>query len=167
MKVLARIVLLLGVIAIGCSDNLEPTPLPTPIEAALDEPTPAAWIGERIDAIVELYHISSGGQAWLRGYDLRQMVGMPGWFGSTGYDGWAGIGQAIPSSILHEVSHSYFGAFPVSGEPSLSWARPEGDTPSPAIEQYHRDLVTFMAQPPDGFEPLRARFRNLPGLSRE
>ena len=167
MKILARLVLLLGVIAIGCSNRPEPTPIPTPIEAALDEPNPALWIGERIDAIVELYHVSGAGQAWLRGYDLRQMVGMPGWFGSTGYDGWAGIGQAIPSSVLHEVSHSYFGAFPVSGEPGLSWVRPEGDTTSPALKQYHRDLVTFMAQPPDGFEPLRARFRNLPGLSRE
>ena len=167
MKFLARLIVLLGVVAISCSNRPEPTPIPVPNQATLDETNPALWVGERIEAIVDLYHISSEGQAWLIGYDLRQMVGMPGWFGSTGYDGWAGVGQAIPSSVIHEVSHSYFGAFPVSGDPGLSWVRTGGATPSPALKQYQRDLVTFMAQPPDGFEPLRERFRNLPGLSRK
>jgi hypothetical protein len=167
MKFLARLIVLLGVVAISCSNRPDPTPVPVPNQATLDETNPARWIGERVAAIVDLYHISSEGQAWLIGYDLRQMVGKPGWFGSTGYDGWAGVGQAIPSSVIHEVSHSYYGAFPVSGEPGLSWVRTGGATPSPALEQYHRDLVTFMAQPPDGFEPLRERFRNLPGLSRK
>ena len=114
--------------------------------------------------MVTLYGVSDEGRRWLDGYDLRQMVGQPGWFGSFGNRSWAGVGQAIPPSVLHEVSHSYFGAFPVSGRPDLGW-EPDPDG-SPAKEQYRADLMTFMFQPPDHYEPLRERFRNLPNLSR-
>ncbi len=111
-----------------------------------------------------LYHVSGEGRRWLEGYDLRQMVGQPGWFGSFGNLNWAGVGQAIPHVVLHELSHSYFGAFPVSGRPDLTWEpTPEEST---ALKQYRADLVTFMYQPPDQYEPLRERFRNLPNVSR-
>ncbi len=113
--------------------------------------------------MVALYGVSGEGRLWLDGYDLRQMVGQPGWFGSFGSQRWAGVGQAIPHSVLHEVSHSYFGAFPVSGRPDLKWGSDDG---SSAIDQYRADLETFMFQPPDHYEPLRERFRNLPNLSR-
>lgn len=122
---------------------------------------------DRVDAIAALFNVSPAGRGWLEGYDLRQMVGQPGWFGSFGYDSWAGVGQAIPQIVLHEISHSYYGAFQVSGRPELSWEPPSGNRPSPATEQYQKDLITFMSQPPDGYEPLRERFRNLPNLSRE
>ena len=111
-----------------------------------------------------LYHVSGEGRRWLEGYDLRQMVGQPGWFGSFGNLSWAGVGQAIPHVVLHELSHSYFGAFPVSGRPDLTWEpSPEEST---ALRQYRADLVTFMYQPPDRYEPLRERFRNLPNVSK-
>ena len=166
MKLPVLAILLLGTLGVGCSDQPAPTPVATAAVAIRGWQPQLTWMDKRVEALVELHNISNAGQSWLRGYDLRQMVGQPGWFGSTGYDGWAGVGQAIPSSILHEVSHSSFGAFPVTGEPALSWAR-TGDELSPALRQYHQDLIAFMAQPPDSFEPLRARFRNLPGLSRE
>ena len=94
------------------------------------------------------------------------MAGQPGWFGSYGNQGWAGAGQAIPDRILHELSHSYFGAFSVTGRPDLSWDPRQGDGTSPALRQYREDLKSFMLQPPDGYEHLRDRFRNLPNLSR-
>ena len=150
-----------------------PTPMAVtvaPPGTATGHPSPGQedmWVRDRVDAIVALFNVSPAGREWLEGYDLRQMVGQPGWFGSFGYDGWAGVGQAIPQTILHEISHSYYGAFPVSGHPGLSWKRPPGNPPSPATEQYQQDLITFMFQPPDGYEPLRARLRNLPNLSRE
>ena len=111
-----------------------------------------------------LYHLSGEGRRWLEGYDLRQMTGQPGWFGSFGNRSWAGVGQAMPHVVLHEVSHSYFGAFPVSGRPELTWDPAPDD--SPALRQYRADLVTFMSQPPDQYEPLRERFRNLPNVSK-
>ena len=126
-----------------------------------------SWIEERIQALVDLYNFTHAGQEWLESYDLRQMVGKPGWFGSLGYQGWAGVGQAIPHSILHEMGHSYYGAFQISGHPELTWETLSGIDLSPAMEQYHEDLITFMLQPPDGYEPLRDRFRNLPNLSRD
>ena len=143
-----------------------PTSAPAPLETSADGLSQNTWIKGRIEGLVQLYNISPAGRRWLEGYDLRQMVGRPGWFGSFGNDGWAGVGQAIPSSILHEVSHSYYGAFQVSGRPELSWTRQPGEELSPAMERYHEDLVTFMLQPPDSYEPLRERFRNLPHLSR-
>ncbi len=146
-----------------------PVPAATPTFASEEKPpTPEKmWIRDRVSAIVSLYDISPAGREWLESYDLRQMVGRPGWFGSLGYESWAGVGQAIPHSILHEISHSYYGAFPVSGYAHLTWKRQSGQAISPAMKQYHQDLIAFMLQPPDRYEPLRDRFRNLPNLSRE
>lgn len=101
----------------------------------------------------------------LESLDVRQMVGQPAWFGSTGFDGFAGIGQATLGSLVHELGHSYWGAFPVTGRPDLSWEAPPGGI-SPALAQYRKDLETFMFQPPDPYEPLRDRFRNLPNLAK-
>ena len=92
------------------------------------------------------------------------MYGQPAWFGSYSFEGWAGAGEAVPRLIMHEVSHSYWGLFPVEGRPDLSWVRgPDGV--APALAQYRKDLETFMRQPPDRYEPLRDRFRNMPNLS--
>ena len=162
-------------------DILSPTPVTTvpPASGPLPVATPAlvpgqtpgsqeeTWVQDRVRAVVSLYNISPAGREWLESYDLRQMVGRPGWFGSLGFELWAGVGQAKPDSVLHEISHSYYGAFPVSGRPELSWSTPPGEAVSPAMEKYQEDLITFMFQPPDSFEPLRERFRNLPNLSRE
>ena len=99
--------------------------------------------------------------------DVRQMRGEPGFFGSYGFHGWAGVGEARPVPVMHELSHSYWGAFPVEGHPELSWKIPiEGGLP-PALERYHADILLFMSQPPDEFELLRQRLRNLPGLHSE
>jgi hypothetical protein len=92
------------------------------------------------------------------------MYGQPAWFGSYGHDGWAGAGEAVPRLIMHEVSHSYWGEFAVEGRPELDWAPAQGSVPA-ALAQYRRDLETFLRQPPDRFEPLRDRFRNMPRLS--
>ena len=79
------------------------------------------WVHERVRALEDIYNFTPEGRLWLEGYDLRQMVGQPGWFGSLGYNRWAGVGQAIPHSIVHEISHSYWGAFAVTGLEHLSW----------------------------------------------
>ena len=151
-----------------------PTAAPIPFPAPPTTPGPAAtqetvtqslWVSDRIWALELLYTFTPVGQQWLEGYDLRQMIGQPGWFGSFGNQSWAGVGQAIPDRVLHELSHSYYGAFPVTGRPQLTWDILQGDDLSSALRQYREDLVTFMAQPPDRYEPLRDRFRNLPNLS--
>ena len=93
------------------------------------------------------------------------MQGEPGFFGSYGFDGWAGVGEAKPIPTMHEMGHSYWGAFPVIGRADLHWRRPSDVAVAPALAAYHRDILKFMAQPPDEFEILRQRLRNLPGLS--
>ena len=96
--------------------------------------------------------------------DVRQMRGEPGFFGSYGFHSWAGVGEARPVPVIHELSHSYWGAFPIEGHPELSWKIPvEGGLP-PVLERYHSDILLFMSQPPDEFELLRQRLRNLPDL---
>ena len=95
------------------------------------------------------------------------MHGEPGFFGSYGYDRWAGIGEAKPIPTMHELGHSYWGAFPVVGHPQLSWQRADDRAIAPAMAAYHQDILAFMAQPPDEFEILRQRLRDLPGLSIE
>ena len=159
-------------LVVACARGSTPTPVVTPPTPA-PEPTATQsaspqtpWVRDRIRAIEGLYRLTEAGQAWLEGYDLRQMEGQPGWFGSLGYQHWAGVGQAIPDRILHELSHSYYGAFAITGRPELSWETPEGGEASPALLQYRADLATFMSQPPDGYEALRERFRNLPNLSK-
>ena len=99
------------------------------------------------------------------GYDFRQMIGRPAWYGSHGAGGWAGAGEANPRIVLHELSHSWWGAFPVEGRPDLTWERVDGAI-STALSQFHADVELFLRQPPDSFEPLRDRFRNLTNLSR-
>lgn len=152
-----------------------PRPLPIaslrPVQAPVPLPTPhpgnSAWVGERIDAVVSLYRPTPAGEALLRSLDLRQMQGEPGFFGSYGFEGWAGVGEAKPIGVMHELGHSYWGGFPVIGRPELTWQRREGEEVSPALASYHRDILSFMAQPPDGYEFLRERLRNLPKVSSE
>ena len=120
---------------------------------------------DRLSAVVALYDITPGGEAAVRGLDVRWMQDQPGFFGSFGYKSWAGVGEARPTGVMHELSHSYWGLFPVTGLPGLSWDAPEGKAVSPAIDRYNRDILTFMTQPPDHFERLGARLRNLPKVS--
>ena len=120
-----------------------------------------------MDAVIALYRPTPAGIALLRSLDVRQMRGEPGFFGSYGFNGWAGIGEAKPVPTMHELMHSYWGGFPVIGRPGLGWEQKDGNDISAALASYHRDILTFMAQPPDEYELLRQRLRNLPGLSSE
>ena len=135
-----------------------PSPLPTP------HPGNTTWVRQRLDAVIALYRPTPAGAALLRSLDLRQMLGEPGFFGSYGFDSWAGVGEARPIGVMHELMHSYWGGFPVMGRPELEWRR-DGDAAAPALAAYHRDILAFMAQPPDDYEFLRQRLRNLPGVS--
>ena len=136
-----------------------PGPTPTP------NPTNADWVQERVDAVIALYALTDAGTALLRSLDLRQMRGDPGFFGSFGFREWAGVGEAKPIGVIHELGHSYWGGFPIEGSPNLSWDIPPGATVSPAMQRYHADILEFMAQPPDDYEVLRQRLRNLPEVS--
>lgn len=122
------------------------------------------WVKDRLTAMKQIFGFTEAGEVWIDGYDLRQMVEQPAWFGSFGYNSWAGAGEAVPRSVLHEISHSYWGAFTVAGRADLSWDTSDGT--AEALEAFRADLDTFLRQPPDRFEPLRDRFRNLPNLSR-
>ena len=123
------------------------------------------WIRDRVSAVVSLYDITKEGIKALQTLDVRWMRDQPGFFGSFGYKGWAGVGEARPNGVMHELSHSYWGLFPVTGFPDLGWDVPKGKDVSPAIERYHRDLLEFMKGPPDQYELLRRRLRNVPGIS--
>ena len=103
----------------------------------------------------------------MRSLDLRQMEGEPGYFGSYGFSEWAGVGEASPIGVIHELGHSYWGGFPVTGRPELSWEKTPNGGRSTAMQSYHQDILTFMAQPPDDYEMLRQRLRNLPDVSIE
>ena len=146
-----------------------PVKSPTPDAGNFPTPTPhpgnTDWVRGRLDAVIGLYDLTAEGAALLRSLDLRQMRGEPGFFGSYGFHGWAGVGEAKPIPVMHELSHSYWGGFPIEGRPDLSWGWPPDGGHPPALEQYHADILLFMSQPPDSFEPLRQRLRNLPGLS--
>ncbi len=148
---LALVLALGGVIA--CRGIVTPTPPP-------EDP----WVQARLEVFTQLYGITPDGQQALASLDVRHQVGQPAWFGSTGFEGFTGIGQATPITIAHELGHSYWGAFPVTGLSDLSWDVPRGEPISPAMAQYRQDLQGFMLQPPDRYEPLRERFRNLPNL---
>ena len=152
---LARALLAALLAATGCAGEA------TPDAAATDEGQPV-WLQARIEAIEAIYNLTADGERFLEEHDLRWMRGEPGWFGSFGYDGWTGVGESRLGPIMHELGHAYWGAFGVTGRPDLSWAEPRGGHESPAILQLHADLQTFMAQPPDPYEPLRERLRNLP-----
>ena len=134
-------------------------PTPTP------NPQNSPWILRRLDAVITFYNLTGSGAALLRSLDLRQMRGEPGFFGSFGFKKWAGVGEAKPIGVIHEISHSYWGGFPVHGFPELSWDIPQGAEVSPALDRYHSDILAFMAQPPDAYELFRQRLRNLPDLS--
>ena len=139
--------------------TVSPTQLPTP------HPDTSSWVEQRLEAVVALYRPTPAGEALIRSLDLRQMQGEPGFFGSFGFTSWAGVGEARPIGVMHELGHSYWGGFPVLGRPDLRLERLDGEDVSPALASYHRDILTFMAQPPDAYELLRQRLRNLPELS--
>ncbi|MQF48515.1 hypothetical protein FIM08_01220 [SAR202 cluster bacterium AC-647-N09_OGT_505m] len=124
------------------------------------------WVQDRIAALNAIYGFTPQGQRFLEQVDLRQMSGQPGWFGSFGYKEWTGVGEANPASIMHELGHAYWGAFSVSGHPDLRWNNHRPRSSSSAMSRYHRDLIIFMGQPPDPYEPLRERLRNLPNVLR-
>ena len=136
-------------------------PLPTP------HPGNTPWVDQRLEAVILLYGLSGPGAALLRSLDLRQMRGEPGYFGSYGFDSWTGVGEAKPIGVMHELSHAYWGGFPVTGHPELSWETAPGEARPPAVHQYQADILTFMTQPPDQHEVFRQRLRNLPALSQD
>ena len=140
---------------------MPPVPRPTP------HPGNSEWAQRRLDAVIALYRPTAAGQTLLHSLDVRQMPGEPGFFGSYGFYGWTGVGEAKPIPLMHELGHSYWGGFPVIGRPDLDWQRTDDGGIAPALAAYHRDILTFMAQPPDEYELLRQRLRNLPGLSSE
>ena len=147
-----------------------PVPLPlsaTPAPTPTPNPKNSGWVKERVDAVAQLYALTDSGVALMRSLDLRQMRGDPGFFGSYGFKKWAGVGEAKPIGVIHEISHSYWGGFPVQGMPELSWENPDGEALSPALEHYHADIISFMSQPPDDYEVLRQRLRNLPEVSND
>ncbi|MBI2965751.1 MAG: hypothetical protein HYY34_06095 [Chloroflexi bacterium] len=140
--------------------------LQTPV-ALLQTPVAAVktvWAKARLEAVKALWNPSQAGREWMDAYDFRQMVAQPAWFGSTGFSGYAGAGQAIPRIIMHEMSHSMWGAFPVAGRPDLTGEQ-LADGALKVVAAYREDLATFLRQPPDRFEPLRDRFRNMPNLT--
>ncbi len=143
----------------GC----EATPTPE-VEVAVDEESPPDWIQARLEAVKAVYNLTPEGERFLEEHDLRWMRGEPGWFGSFGYGRWTGVGESRLGPIMHEMGHAYWGAFEVTGRPDLSWDDPDGRHESSAILQLHADLIAFMAQPPDRYEPLRERLRNLPDV---
>lgn len=140
---------------------------PTPTPAFTAPQTEDQWVRERLAAVADLYDLSDEGRDLLGRLDVRQMRGQPGFFGSYGYKSWTGVGEAKPSTIMHELGHAYWGAFPVTGLPGLSWKPREGQPLSPAMERYHRDVLDFMRQPPGHYELFRSRLRNIPELSED
>ncbi len=141
----------------GC----ETAPMP---EVAVDEEAPPDWIQARLEAIKAIYSLTPEGERFLEEHDLRWMRGEPGWFGSFGYGRWTGVGESRLGPIMHELGHAYWGAFEVTGRDDLSWDDQDSRHESSAILQLHADLIAFMAQPPDRYEPLRERLRNLPDV---
>ena len=142
------------------------TPTQTrPLVLPTRHPGTSRWAEKRIDAVVALYQPTKAGEELLRSLDFRQMVGDPGFFGSYGFAEWAGVGEASPIGVIHELGHSYWGGFPVGGRPDLSWEVPADGSRSPAMQNYHRDILALMAQPPDDFEIFRQWLRNLPDIS--
>ena len=161
------------------ADTPAPTVLTTPMTVPVATPAPGQrlltreemWVRDRLRAVVSLYNITSKGIEALQSLDVRWMQDQPGFFGSFGYKGWTGVGEARPTGVMHELGHAYWGLFSVTGFPQLSWDAPEGKDISPrasataAMQRYHRDVLEFMEQPPDHYELLRTRLRNLPELS--
>ena len=88
-----------------------------PVEATDDEED---WVEARLEAYATLFNITPKGREVINALDVRRMEGRPAWFGSTGYWGFTGVGQARMGGLAHELGHSYWGAFPVTGRPELS-----------------------------------------------
>ena len=152
----------IAVLALACSGS-DTSAEPGAAPRAESPQTP--WAQARVSAVTDIWNFSDAGVAWMEGYDFRQMINQPTWFGSTGFRGWAGAGQAVPKTIMHELSHSYWGVFGSSVQPDLDWLQLGGGTTSEGLLAYNADLAAFLRQPPDRFEPLRDRFRNLTNLS--
>lgn len=171
---LLRVLALIAIVAIAtgaCSssedtrtDEISASPVTSPVVTGDSVDNPALqivekdWVSDRLQVVQAIWGFTPAGIEWQNSYDFRQMRGQPAWFGSTGVDGWAGAGQAIPQSVLHELGHSFWGAFSVDG---ATYEKTEQ-----LLDSYGADLLAFMRQPPDRFEPLRDRFRNLPNLDR-
>ncbi len=159
---LVRLTLLslaLALVLAGCGSSARSGPRGLPPLAPQDD-----WAGQRVEAVLDLYSFTDGGEEAIRRMRVLHMLGRPGWFGSTGYQNFVGIGTSRPSSIVHELSHTFWGAFPVEGRPELSFTAPSPQELSTGITALRRDLDIFMQQPPDLYEPLRARFRLIPDL---
>ena len=147
--------------------NAPPHAGPARLPAPTPNPSNSSWVRHRLQAIINLYQMTDAGTALIESLEVRQMRGDPGFFGSYGFKDWAGLGEAKPIGVVHEISHSYWGGFAVEGLPHLSWDNTPGDALSPAMQRYHADILAFMAQPPDDYELLRERLRNLPDLSKD
>ena len=159
LRLAARWPALLLLAALPAAAGCEAIPMPE--VAVLEEDSPD-WIQARLEAIKAIYNFTPEGERFLEEHEFRWMRGEPGWFGSFGYDRWTGVGESRLGPIMHELGHAYWGAFEVTGRADLSWVDPDGRHESTAILQLHADLIAFMAQPPDLYEPLRERLRNLP-----
>ena len=167
-------------LAVACGDPDPPEIAPAPVTATVTPtpraetttpadlpPSPPTWVEARLRSVAELYAISEEGRDLFTRLDVRQMRGEPGFFGSYGYKSWTGVGEAKPATIMHELGHAYWGAFPITGVPELSWDTEDGEELSPAMRRYHADVLEFMRQPPGPYEPLRSRLRNIPALSED
>ncbi|MEE9285200.1 MAG: hypothetical protein V3V35_05660, partial [Dehalococcoidia bacterium] len=156
---LALLALLLALAAAACGTTVRTGRDGVPPLAPQDQ-----WARQRVEAVLRFYDFTEGATEAIRRLRVHHVLGRPGWFGSAGYQNWIGVGQARPSSIVQEISHSLWGPFPVVGRPDLGWDTRPGEQVSPGLQAQRRDLDTFMQQPPDAFEPLRARLRLIPDL---
>ncbi len=160
---------MLLLVAAGCASRDTGPATPTATSSSALGLTPPAtdteeWVRQRLEAVSDLYRVTPGGRLVLAALDVRQMRGQPGYFGSFGFDSWTGLGEAKPTQTIHELGHAYWGAFPVTGHPDLSWDA-GGEEVSPAMQLYHQDTVRFLTQPPDRYELFRQRLKNLPELA--
>ena len=117
----------LALLVAGCSGSDAGLIATTPATPSSPAPTVGGnsrWIQERLDAVASLYDISADGRQVLAGLDVRQMRGQPGYFGSRGFRSWTGVGEAKPAQVIHELGHAYWGAFPITGFPELTWDVP-------------------------------------------
>ena len=154
----------------GTPDSSQPTtttPTPTHTLPPTEIPPTAeeVWVNDRVEAVVALFDITQEGKEALARLDFRWMKDQPGFFGSFGYKSWTGVGEAKPKGVIHELGHAYWGLFPITGLSQLSWDRSSRQDTSPAMQQYHQDVLEFMGQPPDHWEPLRRRLRDIPEIS--
>lgn len=151
------VALAVAVMLSGCATT--PRHLTEPPLSSQDE-----WTREQVDAVLSLYNFTDEGARAIEGLQVRHMLGRPGWFGSTGYKNYVGIGAARPSAISHEFSHSFWGSLPIDGIPQAAWDAQPGQPVPPGMVELRKALVQFLEQPPDEYEPLRARLRRIPDL---